>query len=98
MSSLQIDFAPGQGASSGLGANPTANLTISRDAGASLGTAYEPAPTNTFPAPMGAIGQTLTRTIWRKLGWSRGAVAQLDVIAPVNRDITGATLAAAGSP
>lgn len=98
MSSLQIDFAPGQGASSGLGANPTANLTISRDAGASLGTAYEPAPTNTFPAPMGAIGQTLNRTIWRKLGWSRGAVAQLDVIAPVNRDITGATLKANGSP
>jgi hypothetical protein len=98
MSSLQVDFAPGQGASAGLGANPTANLTISRDAGASLGTAYEPAPSNTFPAPMGAIGQTLNRTIWRKLGWSRGAVAQLDVIAPVNRDISGATLEASGSP
>lgn len=98
MSSLQVDFSPGQGAAAGLGANPTANLTISRDAGASLGSAYAPPPTNTFSAPMGAIGQTLTRTIWRKLGWSRGAVAQLDVIAPVNRDITGATLDATGSP
>lgn len=98
MSSLQVDFAPGQGAAAGLGANPTANLTISRDAGASLGSPYEPAPTNTFPASMGAIGQTLTRTMWRKLGWSRGAVAQLDVIAPINRDITGATLKASGSP
>lgn len=98
MSSLQVDFKPGQGASSGLGANPTANLTISRDGGASLGSAYAPAPTNTFPAPIGAIGQTQNRTIWRKLGWSRDAVAQLDVIAPVNRDITGATLDATGSP
>lgn len=98
LSSLQVDFAPGQGAASGLGANPTANLTISRDMGASLGTPYEPAPANTFPAPMGAIGQTLSRTIWRKLGWSRGAVAQLDVIAPVDRDITGATLKAVGTP
>lgn len=98
MSSLQVDFVPGQGAASGLGANPTANLTISRDAGVSLGSPYAPAPTNTFPAPMGAIGQTLNRTFWRKLGWSRGAVAQLDVIAPVNRDITGATLDGSGSP
>lgn len=98
MSSLQVDFAPGQGAASGLGANPTASLTISRDAGASLGTAYEPAPSNTFSAAMGAIGQTLNRTIWRKVGWTRGAVAQLDVIAPVNRDITGATLDGSGSP
>jgi hypothetical protein len=98
MSSLQVDFSPGQGAASGLGANPTANLTISRDAGASLGSPYAPPPTNTFPAPMGAIGQTTNRTMWRKLGWSRNAVAQLDVIAPVNRDIAGATLKAAGSP
>lgn len=98
MSSLQVDFAPGQGASSGLGANPMANLTISRDGGASLGNAYAPAPTNTFPAPMGAIGQTMNRTIWRKLGESRNAVPQLDVIAPVNRDINGATLNATGSP
>lgn len=98
MSSLQIDFSPGQGASIGLGANPMANLSISRDAGASLGSAYSAPPTNTFQASMGAIGQTVNRTIWRKLGWSRGAVAQLDVIAPVNRDITGATLMATGSP
>lgn len=97
-SSLQVDFSPGQGAATGLGANPTANLTISRDGGASLGTPYDLAPMNTFSAPMGAIGQTRNRTMWRKLGWSRGAVAQLDVIAPVNRDITGATLKAMGQP
>lgn len=98
MGLLQVDFAPGQGAAAGLGANPEAYLTISRDGGASLGSPYEPAPTNTFPAPMGAIGETTNRTIWRKLGWSRDAVPQLDVIAPVNSDITGATLQAMGAP
>lgn len=97
MSSLQVDFAPGQGASSGVGADPQAYLCISRDAGASLGTPYDPTPTNNFPAPMGAVGNTMNRTIWRKLGWSRDSVAQLDVIAPVNRDITGSTLRAMGS-
>lgn len=97
MQSLQVEFAPGQGAASGLGANPQAYLTIARDAGVSLGTPYDPAPSNTFPAPMGAIGNPFARTIWRKLGWSRDAVAQIDVIAPVNRDITGATLKAFGA-
>lgn len=97
MTSLQVDFAPGQGASSGLGANPQAYLCISRDAGASLGTPYDPTPSNNFPAPMGAAGNTMNRTMWRRLGWSRDSVAQLDVIAPVNRDITGSTLKAMGA-
>lgn len=96
LTSLQVDFAPGQGAASGVGANPQAYLSISRDGGASLGSAYDPMPTNNFPQPMGAIGQTTSRTIWRKLGWSRDAVMQLDVIAPTNRDITGTTLKAFG--
>ena len=98
MGSLQVDFAPGQGASAGLGANPQANLTISRDGGASLGSPYSPPPNFSLTAPMGAIGNTQNRTLWRKLGWSRNAVMQLDVIAPVNRDIAGATLKATGSP
>jgi hypothetical protein len=92
MSSLQIDFAPGQGASSGLGANPTANLYISRDGGTSLGTPYEMPSGNPFPASMGAIGQYQNRALWRRLGWARDSVAQVDVIAPVNRDVMGATL------
>lgn len=97
LSSLQVDFAPGQGAPSGLGSNPTASLVISRDGGASLGTPYDPAPSNAVTQPMGLIGQNLNRAIWRKLGWSRDAVAQIDIIAPVNRDITGATLKAFGA-
>lgn len=93
--SLQVDFSPGQGQSAGLGANPQAYLTLSRDGGASLGSVYSGGPVG-ITAPMGAIGQTRNRTMWRKLGWARDTVPQLDVIAPVNRDITGATLRAHG--
>lgn len=93
--SLQVDFTPGQGQSSGLGANPQAYLTLSKDGGASLGSVYSGGPVG-VTAPMGAIGQTRNRTMWRKLGWARDTVPQLDVIAPVNRDIVGATLRAHG--
>ncbi len=93
--SLQVDFSPGQGQSSGLGANPQAYLTLSRDGGESLGSVYSGGPVG-IPAPMGAIGQTRNRTMWRRLGWARDIVPQLDVIAPINRDITGATLRAHG--
>lgn len=88
LSSLQLDFAPGQGAASGLGANPQAQLRISRDGGATYGQPQL--------APMGAMGQYLNRCMWRRLGWSRDAVAELEVIAPVNRDLIGATLKAFG--
>jgi hypothetical protein len=84
MHSLQIDFAPGQGNPSGLGANPLARLRISRDYGTTYGQAV--------PVPIGKIGQYQNRAIWRRLGFSRGAVAEIEVIEPVNRDIVGATL------
>lgn len=88
MQQLQVDFRLGQGNSSGLGTNPLARLRISRDYGATYGAAVT--------APMGAQGETLNRCIWRRLGFSRGAVAEIEVIDPVNRDIAGATLKAAG--
>lgn len=88
MGSLQVDFAPGQGNSTGLGSNPQASLRLSRDYGSTYGSAIQ--------APMGKIGQYTNRCMWRKLGFSRGAVAQLEVIDPVNRDIVGATLRAVG--
>jgi len=89
MASLQVDFAPGQGQASGLGANPTAQLRISRDYGTTYG--------QPNLAPMGAIGNYLNRAMWRRLGFSRGAVAEIEVIAPVNRDLVGATLRASGA-
>jgi hypothetical protein len=89
MSSLQVDFAPGQGNASGLGSNPQATLRISRD----YGTTYGPP----VQSPMGQIGNYENRCMWRKLGFSRGAVAQIEVMDPVNRDIVGATLRAFGT-
>jgi hypothetical protein len=88
MASLQVDFAPGQGNASGMGSNPQAHLRISRDYGTTYG------PDN--PSPIGQIGAYTNRCMWRKLGFSRGAVAQIEVIDPVNRDIVGATLRAVG--
>jgi hypothetical protein len=88
MASLQVDFAPGQGQPSGMGSNPQAHLRISRDYGTTYGPDNE--------APMGQIGAFTNRCMWRKLGFSRGSVAQIEVIDPVNRDIVGATLKASG--
>ena len=87
MASLQVDFSQGIGNSSGLGVNPTAKLRISRDAGTTFGSSY--------PASLGTIGQYLTRSIWRRLGFSRDAVMEIEVIDPVRRDLVGATLKAA---
>lgn len=88
MQQLQIDFQLGQGTSVGLGSNPQARLRISRDYGATYGSAVT--------APMGAQGNYFGRCIWRRLGFSRGAVLEIEVLDPVNRDIAGATLRAAG--
>ena len=90
--SLQVEFAQGVGQASGIGSNPQAYLTFSRDQGASLGSVYGQIPTDAQPAPMNKIGNNMNRTMWRRLGWSRYAVAQIDVIDPVNSDIVGATL------
>lgn len=88
MSELQIEFAPGQGNASGMGSDPQARLRISRDYGTTYG--------EFLYASIGLIGNYVNRTIWRKLGWSRGAVAEIEVIDPVRRDIVGATLRAYG--
>ena len=88
MQSLQIDFAPGQGTASGLGADPIANLRMSRDGGTTFG------PQN--PRSIGKMGEYQNRAIWRRLGFTRDTVAEIEVISPVNRDIVGATLRAGG--
>lgn len=86
MGSLQLDFVPGVGNASGMGFDPQARLSISRDGGQTFG--------QQFSAPMGKIGQTLNRTMYRKLGFSRDAVFDLEVIDPVRRDLIGCTLKA----
>lgn len=85
MSSLQIEFAPGQGTSSGLGSAPVANLRISRD-----GTTFG----QQWPLPMGSIGQFKQRTMIRRLAFGRNNLVEVEVIQPCNADIVGATLKA----
>ena len=89
VASLQIDFTPGTGTASGLGSDPQATLTISRDGGQTFGMQWK--------APIGKIGETKNRTMFRKLGFARDMVLDLEVIDPVRRDIVGVTLKAASS-
>lgn len=89
MASLQLDFNVGQGTPSGMGSNPVCTLAISRDGGHTFG--------DRTSAPLGAIGEYRTRTMWRKLGWGRDNVVDIEVIDPVNRDLVGATLKAMSS-
>jgi hypothetical protein len=86
MQSLQLDFNVGVGNPSGMGTNPQCGLAISRDGGKTFGARSY--------APMGAIGQYRTRTMWRRLGMGRDNVLDIEVIDPVNRDLVGATLKA----
>lgn len=89
MASLQLDFAMGGGNASGLGANPQAGVAISRDGGKTFGQRW-------FRS-LGAIGQYRIRAMWRKLGFGRDNVIDLEVIDPVNRDLIGVTLRAFSS-
>ena len=89
MASLQIDFRAGVGNSSGMGTDPQAGLAISRDGGRTFGQRWN--------APIGQAGQFKTRTMWRKLGFGRDNVVDIEVIDPVPRDIIGATLKAFSS-
>lgn len=89
MASLQVDFSTGQGNVTGLGSAPVASLAISRDAGHSFGPRY--------PVSIGATGQFRTRAMWRRLGFGRDNVVDIEVIDPVPRDIVGVTLRAFSS-
>jgi hypothetical protein len=86
MQTLQLDFNPGVGNSSGMGSNPQCSLTISRDGGITFGQKWN--------APIGQIGQYRNRTMWRRLGFGRDNVLDIEVIDPVPRDLVGATLKA----
>lgn len=83
-SHLRIDFFPGAGISTGQGKNPQAMLKVSNDGGLTWGPERW--------ASMGAIGKTLARAIWRKLGQARDRVYEVRVSDPVRRDIAGATI------
>jgi hypothetical protein len=89
MASLQIDFSMGQGNASGMGSNPQVSLSISRDAGRTFNPRYS--------VSMGQIGQFRLRALWRRLGFGRDNVVDVEIIDPVPRDIVGVTLKAFSS-
>ena len=89
MASLQLDFATGSGNPSGMGSNPQAGIAISRDGGKTFGQRWF--------ASMGAIAQNKIRTMFRRLGFGRDNVVDLEVIDPVPRDLVGVTLRAFSS-
>ena len=86
MASLQLEFSPGQGNSSGMGTNPQATLTVSRDGGWTFG--------QRWPASIGQQGSFRNRAMWRKLAFGRDNIVDVEVIDPVPRDLIGATLRA----
>jgi hypothetical protein len=81
---LQIEFKPGSASASGTYDNPQAILKWSDDGGQTFG--------NDHFAPIGLVGQTTNRCIWRRLGIARDRIFQVTVSDPVNRDITGASI------
>ncbi len=88
MAFLQLDFRPGTGVSYGMGSDPQAVLTISRDGGTTWG--------QELRRSIGRIGQYLTRVIWRRLSFGRDVMVDVKIYDPVNRDIVGATLRRSG--
>lgn len=91
MGSLQIEFRPGVGLSSGApeDVDPRVMLSWSDDSGQTFG--------NQHLVPIGKTGETLNRAIHRRLGVTRSRVFQAQFSAAVRRDIAGATLYAEGS-
>ena len=83
-SRLQVDFTPGSGLATGQGQSPMAMLRWSNDQGRTFG--------NEHWAPLGAMGQSLTRVMWRRLGSSRDRVYEVRISDPVKRDVAGASL------
>jgi hypothetical protein len=86
LQSLQLDFRVGVGNSSGMGSDPQALLSISRDGGETFG--------QQIPASLGKIGDRNIRVMWRRLGQSRDIVFDVEIIDPVPRDLIGCTLKA----
>lgn len=83
--SFQLDMEVGVGTSTGQGQTPQAMLRWSDDGGHSW--------SNEHWADIGAIGNTKTRVIWRRLGSSRDRVYEIRITDPVKCVLIGAELA-----
>jgi hypothetical protein len=83
-SKFQLDCRTGVGSNSGQGQQPVVCLRYSDDGGISWSSEKW--------APLGMIGQTLARVIWRQLGMSRNRCYEVTVTDPVDFAMIGADL------
>lgn len=83
---LYVDFETGSGLATGQGSDPQVMLQISKDNGHTWG--------SELWTTLGAIGQYLTRAVWRRLGIARDWTFKLRVTDPVKRVITFAAIKA----
>lgn len=84
LSALQVEFTPGVGLQTGQGSNPQAMLRWSNDGGFTW--------SNEHWTTIGAAGATRNRAIWRRMGYARDRVYELNYSDPTAADIVGATL------
>lgn len=87
-SSIQIDFRPGVGLTSGQGEDPQLMVRWSDDAGETYG--------NEHWVSIGKTGKYKNRALLRRLGQARDRVYEARFSDPVRRDVVGATLFAQG--
>lgn len=83
---LQVDIDRGVGIATGQGSDPQIMLQVSKDGGKTWG--------NERWVSMGAIGETRTRAVWRRLGTAYNGdwTFKLRVTDPVKRAILGASI------
>lgn len=81
---LQVEFTPGVGLQTGQGQLPMAMLRWSNDGGFKW--------SHEFWQTIGAAGRARTRAIWRRLGYARDRVYELNYSDPTPRDVVGVTL------
>ena len=84
--SLQIQFQPGVGLSTGQGQDPQVMLRWSNDGGSTW--------SNEHWTTIGKIGQYQNRAIWRRLGWSRDRIYEVSLTDPIKAVIVSAELKA----
>lgn len=82
--SLQIQFQPGVGLSTGQGEDPQAMLRYSDDGAHTW--------SDVITVPIGRIGEYQARAIWRRLGQARDRVFEIAITDPVYAPIISANL------
>ncbi len=78
---LQVEFTPGVGLQTGQGSDPQAMLRFSDDGGFTW--------SNEIWRSLGAVGEYLTRAVWRSLGEFRQIQIRLQMPSKTRRFVIG---------